>query len=157
MFVSTGYHPPVPNLPSRAFRARPLVASLLACTALSSPTSGAVNYTTDGSTITVTWDETFVLNTSDFGSGYIFLIVEDLFIVPGDPEEGFYSGVTSMSQSVYINGGTGQSVTNWESWQYRPGSEHDYSSADAAFGLNTPSLPACQPTMPEILSAGPAR
>jgi hypothetical protein len=129
------------NLTSRKFRAKSF-ASLIAGAAMSIPAFGAVNYTTDGSTITVTWDETFILNTADFGSGYMFLIVEDVFDVPGPSEEAYFSGVTSMSQLVSINGGTGQSVTDWTGWQYRPGPEHDYSSVDAAFGLDTGGLPA---------------
>ena len=130
------------NLTSRAFRAKPLLASLLASVALAAPGFGAVNYTTDGSTITVTWDETFILTNSDFSSGYVFLIVEDVFDVPGPSEEAYFSGVVSMSQSVSINGGAGQSVTDWTGWQYRPGAEHDYTSADAAFGLDTIGLPS---------------
>lgn len=91
--------------------------------------------------ITVTWDESFTMNTARSGvsASYLFLVVDNLFAT----SDGQAWGFDAMSQTVSINGGAAQSVANWGGWQYRGGAEGGhYDNRDALFGVGVSSLPS---------------
>jgi len=90
--------------------------------------------------VTVTWDESFTMNTGKTGvSTYLFLVVDNLFTTADGQAWGF----DAMSQTVSINGGAAQSVANWYGWQYRGGAEGGhYDNLDGLYGLVVSSLPS---------------
>lgn len=120
-----------------------IAAVMLAVTAGQAQASFIFDNSVSG-LITVTWDETFVMSsgrsTVTSSASYLFLIVKNTFSSLNGGSGTYLAG--SATQSVSINGGSLSPVSNWYGWEYRPGSEFNYSMLDSAFGLVTGSLPS---------------
>lgn len=88
--------------------------------------------------LTVSWNETHTLSSSDFLSSYLFLVVENAF----NTEDGAgYVPANNIEQYGSINGGSSFLLGDWNGWQYRGGPEFDYDTKDLIFGLNSSSMP----------------
>ena len=113
----------------------------MACCAMPAQATVVFNGS-DAGKVSVSWDETFTMTaaSSALSQSYMFLVVKNLFAKQDG--DGYLSGVSGMNESVSINGGAAVSVTNWLGWEYRGGTEYNYDTRDAVFGVLASSLPA---------------
>ena len=87
--------------------------------------------------LTVSWDETYTLSSSNFINDYLFLVVENAF----NTEDGAgWLPESNIEQYGSINGGTSFLLGDWYGWQYRGGPEFDYDTRDLVFGLTSSSM-----------------
>jgi hypothetical protein len=103
---------------------------------LASDTQASLIFSQSGNEITMFVNETYTL-TTDQTDDILYVAFQDVFPSGGDAvlDSSRVGGYITYS----INGGTATTASWWGGWQYRPGSQGDWTSEDAAFLLDMES------------------